>query len=282
MPLSSFWKQVQLDGLRVPEQRRLDELTEELTAMLGSPEAAVRDGLAYPALATWVGRGVYDEVLGGLGDGIAVGLMNGLGRQGGDTVFRRSYSALVLAECIDRDNHIRVLPADTVLGWGDRIASWFLRERDLRSYVPGMGWAHALAHGADAIDRLAASEHLRTPELTVLLDVMADRALLPGPRLVAGEHDRMARAVLGILRRDEVPLTVLEPWVRRLAHGAMARVTEDRDPYEVTGGPEDFLRSLHLHLALTPQPPPVRADLLLVLVDALRASNHLWSSPAPE
>lgn len=273
MPLSSFWKQVQADGLRVPEQRPLDDLTAELTSMLGAPEPAVRDGLAYPALATWVGRGVYDDLLSGLGDGMAAGLENGLGETGTDSVFRRSFSALVLGDCIARDNLVGRLPTDTILDWGDRLAAWFLREQDTRGYVPGCGWAHAIAHGADALASLAGSPHLTAPELTVVLDVVADRVLQPGDRIVSGEVDRMAHTTMAVLRRDLVPLTVLEPWVARILNGATARVTDDRDPFTVTTNPEAFLRALHLQVALAPAPPEVRADLLLVLVEALRASN---------
>lgn len=282
MSLPPFWKQVQSQGLQVPDERPLDDLTAELTAMLGSVDPAIRDGLAYPALATWLGRGVYDDLLRGLGDGIAAGLSAGVGEVGADSVFRRSYSVLVLTECVARDNVVERLPADILLGWGDRVATWYLREKDLRGYVPGKGWAHAVAHGADAIGRFASSRHLGAPELTVLLDVLADRLLAPGPLLVSGEPDRMAQATLQVLRRDLVPLRVLEPWVARLLHTATARVYDDRDPHEVTGNAEAFLRSLHLQLALAPQPPAVRADLLLVLVDALRASNHHYLSTPPE
>ena len=43
------------------------------------------------------------------------------------------------------------MPGGKVLEWGDRLATWLLRERDLRGFVPGKGWAHAVAHGADAL-----------------------------------------------------------------------------------------------------------------------------------
>ena len=46
-----------------------------------------------------------------------------------------------------------------------------------------------------------------------------------------------------------------------------------RDPFLRRGNAEAFLRALHLQLSLAPRPPGVRSDLLLVLVDALRAAN---------
>src|SRR4051795_2503817 len=217
-PMSgSYWRQVHAEGLAVPSDRPLDELTTELTRMLGDPDPSLRDGTAYPALMTWIERGVYDDLLAGLGDGMAAGLLVGIGERDTDTVFRRSFSALVLGECIARDNSRPLLPGGKILEWGDRLPTWLLRERDTRGFVPGKGWAHAVAHGADAIGTLAESPHLATPELTVLLDVVADRVLLPVDALFAsGEADRLALATLKVLRRDAVPLRVLEPWVARV------------------------------------------------------------------
>lgn len=258
----------------VPSDRPLDDLTAELTRMLGSTDPMVRDGTAYPALATWTERGVFDDLLSGLGDGMATGLGIGLGDSGTDSVFRRSFSVLILAECISRDNVAALLPGAKILDWGDRVATWYLRERDLRGFVPGKGWAHAIAHGADALAALAASPHFYTPELTVLLDVLADRLTLSSDSVfTAGEPDRMAVATMTILRRNIVPLRVIEPWIARVAGTARQASPEDRDPFLATGNAQAFLRSLYLQLSLAPNPPAVRSDLLLVLVDALRETN---------
>ncbi len=275
----AYWSQVKAGGLAVPDDRPLAELTTELTTMLGSPDPHMRDGLAYPTLATWVDRGVYDDLLIGLGDGMAAGLTVGLGEQGTDSVFRRTFSVLVLAECIDRTNQEDLVPAAKLMAWGDHIASWYLRERDLRGFVPGQGWAHAVAHGADAIGVLARSEHLGRNELTVLLDVLGDRVLAPVDALFAhGEPDRMALATMTVLRRNIVPLSVVEPWVARIAAGARLPMGGEADPYLAGGNAEAFLRALHLQLALAPAPPEIRSDLLLEVVAALRSTNPTYLS----
>jgi hypothetical protein len=278
---SAFWEQVVAGGLQVPKDRPLDELTAELVAMLGSPDPALRDDTAYATLATWIGRGVYDDLLAGLGDGMAAGLEVGLGQVGADSIFRRSFSALILGECVDRHNIVRALPAIKALEWGDRIATWFIRERDLRGFVDGKGWAHAVAHGADAIGALGRSPDLGLPELTVMLDVLADRLLLPTDEfLVCSEPDRMAMATMDILRRNLVPLSILEPWVARLAGNASTRGDDsDRNPFLRTFNVQAYLRALHLQLAIGAGHPDVRSDLLLVLVDALRATNKNFLRP---
>jgi uncharacterized protein DUF2785 len=270
----AYWKQVLEDGLEVPTDRPLDELTAELTRMLGSTDPALRDGTAYPTLGTWIDRGVYDELLIGLGDGMATGLGVGLGENGTDTVFRRAFSVLVLATVVERDTSQQLVPAEKVLRWGDQIVSWYLRERDLRGHVPGKGWAHAVAHGADAIGSLAGSRHFGLHELTVLLDVLADRLLTVDTPLLCGEPDRIALAVMAILRRNVVPTRVVEPWISRVAaHANPFGQRSVDDPYAATNHAQQLLRSLYLLLAIGPRPPADRADLVLVTVDALRATN---------
>ncbi len=271
---STFWEQLKANGLKVPEDRPLADLTSELTTMLGDPDPSVRDGIAYPTLATWVGSGVYDELLQGLGDGMTAGLDVGLGEDGTDTVFRRSYSALILGACIERDNEAHLVPPDTVIRWGDWLASWLVRERDLRGFVPGKGWAHAIAHGADAMGPLAESRAIGRLELIVLMDVIGDRVVCPTRyRFLSEEDDRLAAATMRILRRDEIGLDVFEPWVARLAGHAQPVASKDEDPFQAAGNAQSFLRALHLQLALAADPPAQRADLLLSLIDQLRASN---------
>lgn len=276
---SAFWEQVVADGLRVPDGRPLDEMTADLTRMLGDSDPAVRDGIAFPTLGTWISEGVYDDLLPGLGDGMCTGLDVGLGSTHDVSVFRRSFSALVLTECIDRDSVADLLSRDQVLRWGDRIATWLLRERDLRGFVPGQGWAHAVAHGADALGALMRSPKLGQMELLVLLDVVADRLLEPTAEFfVCGEDDRLAAACLHGLRRDLLDIGVLEPWIARIAAGAVPSGSAQRNPYLVAGNAQAFLRSLHLQLALAPAAPQVRTDLLLVLIEHLRATNQSYLS----
>lgn len=285
---ASYWKQVQSSGLAVPSDRPLDDLTAELTRMLGDTDPETRDGTAYPTLATWIGRGVYDDLLVGLGDGMAAGLQVGLGEHDTDSVFRRSFSALILDCCLARDNQRPAVPAGKVLEWGDRVMTWLVGERDVRGFVAGKGWAHTVAHGADVLGTLADSPHVTAPELGVVLDVVAERVVLPVDRLFAhGEPDRLAAAAMRVLRRDVLEMDVVEPWVARLS-GAAAQMgaPDGGDPFLAGGNAQAFLRALHLQLAIGPRPPWLRADLLLCVIEGLRASNPHYLqaavSPVPD
>lgn len=292
--LGGYWQRVLDSDMAVPSERPLNELTAELVTMLGSCDAVERNEISYSVLANWVSTGVYDDLLVTLGDSLAVGMHVGLGEPEGDAVFRRSYSALLLGDCIARDNQASVVPVDAVLTWADRALSWFVRERDHRGWVEGKGWAHAIAHGADLIGVLAQSRHLSAEHLGILLDVIAERLLLPTPRIwIDGEDDRLAAAVLTILQRNRVPQEHLDAWVTTLG-AALTRPY----PHDTGIGPSPearntsaFVRALYAHLAIGvhpsnttlsfTEPPACRADLMLDLLQIIPHITPWLYAPPP-
>lgn len=216
----SYWERVVADGYRVPHGAALNELTTDLVTMLGDPDRRVREDIAFSILSTWTREGIYDELLAGLGDGLLVGLRHGVGEAGTESVVRRALSAMALTEVVRRDNATQTLPSATVLTWADRSVGWYVDERDLRADVPGAGEVGALAHGADLVGTLAASRHLGSDELRVMLDVIAERLLIPTDHLVSqDEADRLAFATMSMLHRDLVASDAIEVWLDRLARG---------------------------------------------------------------
>jgi hypothetical protein len=284
---TAYWERVLADGCRVPEEP-LHDLTAEVVGMLGDPDPYVRDGISLSVLTAWISEGVYDNLLVGLGDGLVGGLRAGIGSEHEDTVFRRSYSALALASVIARDNEAHVLPRQTVLAWADRSVSWLMGERDLRGWVPDHGWAFALGHGADLFAHLFASRHLGRDELSVLIEVVADRLLLPTTHVLQyGEPDRLAFATMSLLHRDVVAIDGLERWLDRLAtvFNRAEPLRPDQVGYAVSANISAYVRALHTQLLLgvrhTPAQdrstdpgtvPAVRADLIIALQRAVRAS----------
>lgn len=282
----SYWEQVVADGYRVPHGAALQDLTTELVTMLGDPDPHVRDDIACSILTTWTSEGIYDDLLGGLGDGLLHGLRTGLGEDGTPSVLRRSLSSMVLAYVVRRDNVVQILPSTTILTWADRAVAWLLAERDLRSWAPHLGYVQSIAHGADLIGALAASRNLGRDELSVLLDVIAERLLSQTEyRLTHGECDRLAYATMSLLHRDLVTVDALESWLERVAGAWATALTEDEHEGAVRANCIAYARALHLQLLLgisgTPTQevigapgttPTCRPDLLIALQRALRTS----------
>lgn len=272
-----FWEQVAAHDYAVPAERRLDDMTVELVELLGTTDPHLRDELAATVLRTWIARGIYDDLLPALGDGLTEGLRPGLGEQGGYSVLRRSFSAASLAHVLARDVASPRVPRETVLAWGDRGLSWLVAEQDLRGHVPGAGRAQALRHGADLVAALAASPHLDEGGLMVLLDIVADRLLAPTGELFGGrEEDAFAAAVMSLLQRDVVDVALLDLWVGRLAASWIDTGLRGEPIPAQTVNTIAFLRALHLLVLLGPldgEAPSVRVELLGLLQGALRTSG---------
>lgn len=293
------WERVVAEGYRVPHGVELDTLTIELVAMLGDPDPRVRDDLAFSVLDTWISEGVYDDLLAGLGDGLAHGLRDRVGEVGTLSILRRSLSAVALASVITRDNVTHTLHPSIILTWADRAVSWFLAERDLRTELPDAGWSSPISHGSDLIGALSASRYLGADELTVLLDVVSERlAIATEFRFSTAETDRLAFATMSLLHRDLVSVDTLESWIDRLGRAWLGTSSGHAagPPTETVAQANtmNFVRALHLQLLLgvgptpaqnasghEPRPPSVRSDLLIALQRVVRtATPWLFRGPS--
>ncbi|WP_341299953.1 DUF2785 domain-containing protein [Lysinibacillus sp. FSL H8-0500] len=72
-----------------------------------------------------------------------------IGENGTDSVFTRSFSALLAAGLLAKDTELLVLHDDDLQTFFKKIGRYLLLEQDTRGYVQNKGWAHSIAHGAD-------------------------------------------------------------------------------------------------------------------------------------
>jgi len=253
----AFWQAVLENDCAVPGGHSVASLTPELLAYLGSIDPFLRDEVAFEVLAAWItrdGRYAPDE-LRALGNALAHNLTLGLGQQGDDSIFLRSFSALVLDKVIEADNWRPSLDESDIRRWMEQGLDYFAAERDLRGYVPEKGWAHAVAHTADLLWVLAQSRYLGAADLARLLDTIADKVIASaGQVYLYGEDQRLAYAVMTALLRDQLDLPTLESWLGRMAHPAghdWKNISETNAYHNTT----TFLRSLYFQLLLGIKPP---------------------------
>jgi hypothetical protein len=190
----------------------LPEDLSRLVDQLRSPDPLVRDEQAYSMLAKRVSSGRDDIHLVALGNAGAALLSD-------DAIQARTFGALLLAQVVERANSGAEGPRPVhVVGWLAFFAEWYTAESDLRGHDRGLGWLHAVAHGADALGAFGGSPLLGPAELLLLLDVARERVQAPtGHHLTQNEDDRLALAVMTVLQRNEVEPEALAGWVDRLA-----------------------------------------------------------------
>lgn len=293
----AYWDQVKAGGTgAAPAGRPLPELLAELESMLAVPDAHVRDELGFDILGDWVMAGVVDGDLAGLGDRMAAALRAGLGDSGTDSVFGRSFAALILGLAVERDNITGRLDSATVRGWCAAGAAWLAAERDLRGVTePLRGVAHAMAHAADLFASLARSRHTDTAHAQALLDTLTGRlAATGGMRLALSEDERLAYATMALLHRGDIGPDRLRRALAPLAALGAVRHRTDLDPRAWSRlNALDYLRALCLQLecGVRPmpwyaadghftRPPADRAALREAVLDALRPFSLWFAEPA--
>jgi len=217
----------------VPEGLDPEALIPELADLLGSPDQIDRER-SYEILELWSVRGHFsDGTLCALGDRMAENLKHGIGETETDSVFVRSYAALVLCGPIAADE----LWAEGALDGRkaflspERVRSWLAcateslqAERDLRSFVDGKGWADAISHRGDLLQQFARSPRTDAEGLEQILRAVADRLNRTSSKVfVHDEGGRLMRAVYSVLLRDELPLETLISWIEGFAQTADGR-----------------------------------------------------------
>jgi hypothetical protein len=209
------WGDVLANDFKVPSDRPVRELADELCAMLGSADPEVRDDTAFPVLAYWVSRGVLDGCLGEFGDRL-------VGQFSDGPIYERTFAAISLTWFVLRDAQTSELDSETVLRWLDAFSRWWRTESDLRPWDPELGWLHAPAHGADVLRAFGRSPRLGQAELAGLLSLAVDRLLADEGYLYGNnEDDRIAYALATVLVRPEVTVSEAVGWIGRL-HDAIA------------------------------------------------------------
>jgi hypothetical protein len=91
------WQRIITNNYTLPSQLSLAQLSNLLLSYLGSADAEWRKSIAYPILEQWIDRAYYThEELWNIATRLLQNLTVGLGEEGTNTIFLRSYSILTL------------------------------------------------------------------------------------------------------------------------------------------------------------------------------------------
>jgi hypothetical protein len=100
-------------------------------------------------------------------------------------------------------------------------------EHDLRGYDARLHWIHATAHTADLLGALADSPTLTREEAAGILAAIDSRLATAPEVYTQGEQDRLASAVVSVIRRPDFDASTFAPWLKHIDD-------EDRDVWTAT------------------------------------------------
>jgi hypothetical protein len=226
-------------------------LIPEMLQHIGSLDSHLRDDLIYTAFATWVlkhkaiPKGDLHKIFQTVVSDAY--MFKGIGEQGTDTVFQRSFSVLLLPILLIAHREDAYLTSEEVLEIKDKLIAFVKLEKDRRGYVEGKGWAHSMAHAADALDDIARCEEISKVELIELLDAIKSVVCEAGIGYAYGEEERSITPIIAILNRELVSNDEVKGWIESLAE-----VVQTTDPVSnrivMRTNVKNFLQSLYFRL----------------------------------
>lgn len=203
-------QQLRQAGFAMDSAERTNALAIALLACVGHPDPAVRDGVVYEGLSTWMrARRLSSETIHALYSGLVEQLRHSDDPNG----FEEPFAALILSEVARTDRIDHTLTSamrDELVG----VAAHYLSSvRDYRGFSATEGWRHGVAHGSDLVLQLALNPRLDARQVERLMTAVASQVAPVGEVFyIFGEPGRLARAAFYAYGRNDVEAAFWNEW----------------------------------------------------------------------
>ncbi|QHA91265.1 DUF2785 domain-containing protein [Bacillus sp. N1-1] len=200
-------------------QGDLDDLLTHMLYQIGSTDPAIRDNLIY----TMFGKLVMSDYL--TEEQLTYllticldeeHLFYRIGERGTDSVFTRSFSVLVVALILEKDRETGFLNEDRMEAATAKCFRFLREEQDTRGYVETKGWAHSIAHGADALTEVIRHPLFDNGTMDDCLDVIQECLFKEATTYVDDEDERLLFAI-EVLLDQGLSEEHLSKWIELLS-----------------------------------------------------------------
>ena len=179
-------------GFAVEDPAERGALALGLLDCLADPDPALRDGLAYEALTTWLRSDALDaDTRRALLDTLLPWIAPDAGPGDG---FRAPFAALALSEVARTDRIAAWLDPAARDALVEAAAAYVASVDDYRGFDAAEGWRHGVAHGADLLMQLALNPALVDAQKRRLLDAVARQVAPARRRPAARPSSRRGRS----------------------------------------------------------------------------------------
>ena len=194
----------------VPSAEDRNALAVRLLACIDDPDPAIRDGVVFEGLQTWLrAKALTPATVLTLEASLRTTLAGDADAAG----FRLPFAALVLSDVARTDRIEPLFPDEVRAKLVDVAASSLTRVNDYRGFDPVAGWRHGVAHGADLVLQLGLNPKVDAAGVGRLMQAVSAQIAPKGPVFYSfGEPERLARAVVFSYRRGVLDAAFWETW----------------------------------------------------------------------
>jgi hypothetical protein len=227
------------------------EIIPDMLNHIGSTDGNLRDDLIYSAFDNWILE--FNAITPELLRGILLKILDeehmlyNIGEQYTDSVFRRSFSVLLLPLLLIAHRSQHYLTSPEIQQIKETLLYYLGHEKDLRGFVNGKGWAHSIAHAADALDDLAQCSELNRTDLAEILEAVRNIICIKDTAYIHGEEERIVTAVISIFKRGLLSEIEITHWIQSFAE-VMLSVKSMPEKHLIRSNVKNFLQSLYFRL----------------------------------
>lgn len=193
-------------------------LTKSMMIHIGSTDSELRDELIYGTFCNLILENELDAstltamLKSCLTDQM---LFKGIGENGTDTVFTRAFTSLLIALILYADNQKTFLSEELVLEVKDQLISYTILEKDKRGFIVDKGWAHSIAHVADAFDELIKNKKTTMDDRLEIVNVLWNKVFVADYIYIHDEEERILMPLVEMLKRG-LPYEVMQDLVEKI------------------------------------------------------------------
>lgn len=193
-------------------------LIKSMMVHIGSPDSELRDSLIYGTFCELI---LEDKIEAAILSEMLKSCLNeqmlfkGIGESGTDSVFTRSFTSLLIALILHSDNQKDFLSRELIFEVKDQLISYITLEKDLRGFVVDKGWAHSIAHIADAFDELIKNKKITTDDYKEIASGLWKKVFITD---YVYNHDEEERILIPLMEtvKQGLPYEVIQDFMRNI------------------------------------------------------------------
>lgn len=261
--------QVMKDGDLTYYEKNKEAILTSMVQHIGSPDGELRDRLIYTMFFRFIIEQKdidFDKMSELLETSLHALLFHRIEETQSDAVFTRAFTTLLMALILHRDVEEDFLTEDQFRLATEGLIRYLQLERDTRGYVNGKGWAHSIAHAADAVDELIANPKLDPASFPELFHVIINQ-IMRSEVLAHDEDERLIHPLLRLLERG-MDSEVIHRYVEQLPHHleeCKQHLDDEEKYWYVVHNVKTFLKSLYVRLNEEQRHDLIQQSILVTL-----------------
>jgi len=181
-------------------------------------------------------------------------------------VYTRTFSILIVVCALNRHRRSPIFYPHEIKEVYSNVLNYCRQEKDLRGYVEEYGWAHSVAHSADALNELAMCDEISKEDLLKILDIVKYKITDGTYTYIHKEDERLVTAVLSVIERDLITQKELINWIN--SYKDIAESDDFMESYRMKLNCRNFLRSMYFRVMKNSN-DPFLLDALLMSLDEI-------------